>query len=176
MERTILGDEMGLGKTVEALAAKGHFRLAEGASHFLVVCPAGVVRNWAVEVRKFTTLPSRIRVGGLVETREELSRKQGPLLPGEFQDFFAQGAVSHGGIVRRVSEATNVPAARSRVRTLRFEPKPPVDLLGFDRDEPLNCRDAEGALGRAATIKIWPWSLGLTVMCRSCDPRAERGD
>ena len=56
---TILGDEMELGKTVEALAATGDLRLAEGASHFLVVCPAGVVRNWAVEVWKFTTLPNK---------------------------------------------------------------------------------------------------------------------
>ena len=60
MERTILGDAMGLGKTVEALAAKGHFRLAEGASHLLVVCPAGVVPSRGeTPEESFHTLPEQ---------------------------------------------------------------------------------------------------------------------
>jgi superfamily II DNA or RNA helicase len=56
-ERVILGDEMGLGKTVEALAAMCHLA-AEGARHFLVVCPASVLVNWTREVRQHTTLES----------------------------------------------------------------------------------------------------------------------
>ncbi|HEY8546977.1 MAG TPA: DEAD/DEAH box helicase, partial [Acidimicrobiales bacterium] len=53
--RAILGDEMGLGKTVEALAAIAHLH-AGGATHSLVVCPAGVLVNWAHEVEQHSAL------------------------------------------------------------------------------------------------------------------------
>jgi superfamily II DNA or RNA helicase len=53
--RSILGDEMGLGKTVEALAAIGHLH-AGGATHSMVVCPAGVLANWAHEVEQHSRL------------------------------------------------------------------------------------------------------------------------
>lgn len=53
--RVILGDEMGLGKTVQAIAALAHLR-ADGATHFLVVCPASVVVNWVREVRTHSDL------------------------------------------------------------------------------------------------------------------------
>jgi SNF2 family DNA or RNA helicase len=51
----MLGDEMGLGKTIEALAAICHLQ-SEGASHFLVVCPASVLVNWLHEVDRHTDL------------------------------------------------------------------------------------------------------------------------
>jgi superfamily II DNA or RNA helicase len=47
--RAMVGDEMGLGKTIEALAAICHLT-SEGATHFLVVCPASVLVNWAHEI------------------------------------------------------------------------------------------------------------------------------
>lgn len=53
--KAMLGDEMGLGKTIEALAAMCHLS-AQGASHFLVVCPASVLVNWAHEVERHTDL------------------------------------------------------------------------------------------------------------------------
>jgi superfamily II DNA or RNA helicase len=53
--RVVLGDEMGLGKTVQAIAALAHLA-GEGHSHFLVVCPAGVLINWTREVRARSTL------------------------------------------------------------------------------------------------------------------------
>ena len=53
--RVILGDEMGCGKTVESIAALAHLR-AEGARHFLVVCPASVLVNWMREVAAHSTL------------------------------------------------------------------------------------------------------------------------
>lgn len=53
--RVLLGDEMGLGKTVQALAAIAHLA-ARGATHFLVVCPAGVLVNWLREVDARTAL------------------------------------------------------------------------------------------------------------------------
>ncbi|MGV9564335.1 DEAD/DEAH box helicase [Streptomyces sp. NPDC003480] len=53
--RVVLGDEMGLGKTVQAIAALAHLA-AEGHSHFLVVCPAGVLINWTREIAARSTL------------------------------------------------------------------------------------------------------------------------
>lgn len=49
--KVMLGDEMGLGKTIEALAALSHLQ-SEGATHFLVVCPASVLVNWTHEARR----------------------------------------------------------------------------------------------------------------------------
>jgi superfamily II DNA or RNA helicase len=66
-ERVIIGDEMGLGKTLQALAAMAHLA-AGGATHFLVVCPASVVVNWAREVAKHTRL-SAYRLHGAERDR-----------------------------------------------------------------------------------------------------------
>ena len=56
-ERVLLGDEMGLGKTVQAIAAMVSLKNT-GATHFLVICPAGVLTNWCREV----TDKSKLRV------------------------------------------------------------------------------------------------------------------
>ncbi|MCB1007026.1 MAG: DEAD/DEAH box helicase, partial [Acidimicrobiales bacterium] len=61
-ERSILGDEMGLGKTIEALAALCHLR-AGGQHRALVVCPASVVTNWRMEIRRHTKLDSSVLHG-----------------------------------------------------------------------------------------------------------------
>ncbi len=53
--RVILGDEMGLGKTIQAIAAIAHLR-AEGATHFLVACPASVLINWVREIETRSAL------------------------------------------------------------------------------------------------------------------------
>lgn len=53
--KVVLGDEMGLGKTIEALAVLAHL-WATGATHFLVVCPPGVLVNWLREIHGRTTL------------------------------------------------------------------------------------------------------------------------
>jgi SNF2 family DNA or RNA helicase len=65
--RSLLGDEMGLGKTIEALAIICHLR-AEGSSHFLVVCPASVLVNWAHEIRSHSELQA-YRLHGLDRDR-----------------------------------------------------------------------------------------------------------
>ncbi|MGD0702156.1 MAG: DEAD/DEAH box helicase [Trebonia sp.] len=57
-ERVILGDEMGLGKTMESIAAMCHLA-ANGATHFLVVCPASVVINWTREMERHSLLEAR---------------------------------------------------------------------------------------------------------------------
>ncbi|MEU9398420.1 DEAD/DEAH box helicase [Streptomyces sp. NPDC048242] len=53
--RVILGDEMGLGKTIQAIAVLAHLA-AEGASHFLIVCPASVLVNWTREIEARSAL------------------------------------------------------------------------------------------------------------------------
>uniref|UniRef100_UPI001603356A DEAD/DEAH box helicase n=1 Tax=Nocardioides pelophilus TaxID=2172019 RepID=UPI001603356A len=53
--KVILGDEMGLGKTIEALAVLAHL-WSTGATHFLVVCPPGVLVNWLREIAARSTL------------------------------------------------------------------------------------------------------------------------
>ncbi|HYK66584.1 MAG TPA: DEAD/DEAH box helicase [Streptosporangiaceae bacterium] len=79
-ERVILGDEMGLGKTMESLAAMCHLA-ANGATHFLVICPASVVVNWTREVERHTVLKAH-RVHGPGEKREAAQ-----------QEWAAQGGV-----------------------------------------------------------------------------------
>ena len=59
-ERALLGDEMGLGKTVEAIAVMAHIYAEMGGGHFLVVCPASVLVNWAREIAKFSNIPVQI--------------------------------------------------------------------------------------------------------------------
>jgi SNF2 family DNA or RNA helicase len=58
--RVILGDEMGLGRAIQAIAAMAHLR-AEGATHFLVACPASVLLNWVRDL----TVDSLITVHAL---------------------------------------------------------------------------------------------------------------
>ncbi|GAB3169899.1 DEAD/DEAH box helicase [Myceligenerans halotolerans] len=66
--RTILGDEMGLGKTMQSLATMTHLAATrpddDGPAHFLVVCPASVVTNWAREVTTHSRLTAVVMHGG----------------------------------------------------------------------------------------------------------------
>lgn len=61
-ERVLLGDEMGLGKTVQAIAAMTALKAA-GKTHFLVICPAGILPNWCREITGKSTLRA-VRVHG----------------------------------------------------------------------------------------------------------------
>jgi len=54
-QNVLLGDEMGLGKTVQAIAAMVSLH-ATGETHFMVVCPASVLVNWAREIKQFSDL------------------------------------------------------------------------------------------------------------------------
>jgi superfamily II DNA or RNA helicase len=86
-ERVIIGDEMGLGKTMQALAAMCHLA-AQGATHFLVVCPASVVINWTREIERHTLLqPCRLH------------------LPGPKRDAAVQQWAAEGGIAVTTYEA-----------------------------------------------------------------------
>lgn len=74
-ERTILGDEMGLGKTIEALAVMVHLSATvEGRSHFLVVAPASLTRNWMREIGERTRLPGFLVHGTESERRREFDQ------------------------------------------------------------------------------------------------------
>jgi superfamily II DNA or RNA helicase len=86
-QRVIIGDEMGLGKTMQALAAMCHLA-AQGATHFLVICPASVVINWTREVERHTLLePRRLH------------------LPGPKRDAAVQQWAAEGGIAVTTFEA-----------------------------------------------------------------------
>lgn len=54
-KRVLLGDEMGLGKTIQAIATMVSLKNT-GATHFMVVCPAGVLANWCREIRVHSKL------------------------------------------------------------------------------------------------------------------------
>ena len=86
-DKAILGDEMGLGKSVEALAAMCHL-YSQDEKHFLVVCPASVLVNWAHEIGRHSELkPYRLhgadrqrnflawaRLGGVAVTTYDMLR------------------------------------------------------------------------------------------------------
>ncbi|MEU8251596.1 DEAD/DEAH box helicase [Nonomuraea sp. NPDC048916] len=75
--RVILGDEMGLGKTIQAIAALAHLH-AEGATHFLVVCPASVLVNWVREIEARSTLRAyRLHGADRVVARAEWAERGG---------------------------------------------------------------------------------------------------
>ena len=54
-KKVLLGDEMGLGKTIQAIAAMVSLHNS-GATHFIVVCPAGLLTNWCREIAKHSSL------------------------------------------------------------------------------------------------------------------------
>lgn len=74
-KRVLLGDEMGLGKTMQAIAAMAA-HAASGKTHFMVVCPAGVLINWCREITKHSKLQS-IKVHGNDEEAIEKWLKEG---------------------------------------------------------------------------------------------------
>lgn len=61
-KNVLLGDEMGLGKTIQAIATMVSMR-NNGATHFLVICPASVLENWVREIAKHSDL-NAIKIHG----------------------------------------------------------------------------------------------------------------
>lgn len=55
MKRMILGDDAGLGKTVEAISAFAHMMERDPKTKVIIVTPKSTVRQWADEIRRFTT-------------------------------------------------------------------------------------------------------------------------
>ncbi len=72
----LLGDEMGLGKTVQAIAAMCSLRNM-GARHFMVVCPASVLVNWAREITHFSDLPVTVIRGGNMQAVRNWEKQGG---------------------------------------------------------------------------------------------------
>jgi superfamily II DNA or RNA helicase len=62
--RVIIGDEMGLGKTLQAIGLILQ-RVNEGATRFLIVCPASVLENWQREISSRTSLKT-VKIHGEV--------------------------------------------------------------------------------------------------------------
>lgn len=74
----LLADDMGLGKTLQVLA---HLAIMEESSgKHLVICPASLTTNWAIEIKKFTPqLFSDIEIASYEAVRihtEEFSRNK----------------------------------------------------------------------------------------------------
>ena len=111
----IVGDEMGLGKTIEALAAICHLT-SDGATHFLVVCPASVLVNWDHEVARHTKL-SAFRLHGVGRDRvATLWQWRGGVAITTFDSL--KSFVAPGGV--------EIATARRRRGPLRQEPRNPA--------------------------------------------------
>ncbi|MCR5656775.1 MAG: DEAD/DEAH box helicase [Butyrivibrio sp.] len=77
-KKVLLGDEMGLGKTIQAIAAMSHIHDTEGdGCHYLVVCPASVIVNWAREIMKFSNIKTHIIHGQGIDTAFDKWRSEG---------------------------------------------------------------------------------------------------
>jgi superfamily II DNA or RNA helicase len=55
MKRMILGDDTGLGKTIEAISAFAHMLERDPKAKVVIVTPKSTVRQWATEIKRFTT-------------------------------------------------------------------------------------------------------------------------
>ena len=67
-KKVLLGDEMGLGKTIQAIAAMSHIQATEHMKcHFLIVCPASVLINWARELKKYSRIETFILHGQVID-------------------------------------------------------------------------------------------------------------
>ncbi|WP_029231779.1 DEAD/DEAH box helicase [Butyrivibrio sp. VCB2006] len=76
--KVLLGDEMGLGKTIQAIAAMSHIQATKkDKCHFLIVCPASVLINWARELKKFSRIEAYIVHGQTLEDSFNRWRENG---------------------------------------------------------------------------------------------------
>jgi superfamily II DNA or RNA helicase len=68
--RAILADDMGLGKTMQGIGAAELLAREVGISRVLVVCPASVKSQWAVEIQRASGRTARLVAGGARERAE----------------------------------------------------------------------------------------------------------
>lgn len=54
-KRILLGDDMGSGKTFQAIMVINHL-MKNNKSHFIVIAPASVQKNWENEIKKFSNI------------------------------------------------------------------------------------------------------------------------
>ncbi|MCR5591522.1 MAG: DEAD/DEAH box helicase family protein [Lachnospiraceae bacterium] len=74
----LLGDEMGLGKTIQAIAAMSEVASSsDGTCHFLVICPASILINWAREIGKFSDIEAYILHGQKLEDTLSIWKENG---------------------------------------------------------------------------------------------------
>ena len=75
--RAIIADEMGLGKTIQAIAAAEMLARDCGVERVLIICPASLKHQWALEIERFSSRPSMV-IEGLAHQRKELYTDDGP--------------------------------------------------------------------------------------------------
>jgi len=100
-EGVLLADEVGLGKTIEAGLVMCQF-WAEGKRRLMVVCPASLRKQWAVELEEKFHLPTRILETG---TYNRLL-KDGVAEPFDFQGVVI---VSFHFVVKHDDSVTGLP-------------------------------------------------------------------
>eukprot|EP00775_Hariotina_reticulata_P012418 gene12418-12554_t len=69
----ILADDMGLGKTVQVIAFVCHSVEVLGAQQpFLIVCPASVMSNWAMELQRWAPKLTVVQYKGSADARDDI--------------------------------------------------------------------------------------------------------
>lgn len=71
LRRMVLGDGTGLGKTIEMLAALCYLWDRETQNRVIVVTPKSALRQWASEIKRFTTGIKVFAVSGKVQERQQ---------------------------------------------------------------------------------------------------------
>lgn len=130
--RVVLGDEMGLGKTVQAIAALAHLA-AEGHTHFLVVCPAGVLINWTREIGARSTLRAL------------------PVHGPDRWDAYAEWRERGGVAVTTFDVLHTLPAPRTPEPGPESDGGPPPGLLVVDEAHYVKNPDTR----RARSVAVW---------------------
>ncbi|MGK0190164.1 MAG: superfamily II DNA or RNA helicase [Verrucomicrobiales bacterium] len=69
--RSILADDMGLGKTIQGIGVGEMLAREVGIKRVLIVCPASLKSQWALEIEKFSWRDAQIVVGPYSERGEQ---------------------------------------------------------------------------------------------------------
>ncbi|MCB1095545.1 MAG: DEAD/DEAH box helicase [Verrucomicrobiae bacterium] len=69
--RAILADDMGLGKTIQGIGVAEMLAREAGIKRVLIVCPASLKSQWALEIEKFSWRDSQLVVGPYAERGQQ---------------------------------------------------------------------------------------------------------
>ncbi len=69
--RAVLADEMGLGKTIQGIGAAELLAREAGIAKTLIICPASLKSQWALEIGRFSERDSQLVGGGADERADQ---------------------------------------------------------------------------------------------------------